>query len=67
MKNAVFWVVMPCGCFKNLNFGRICFLSQQGGKQLFVTAYVPTSLILSILMMEAMRSSETSVLARGAT
>jgi hypothetical protein len=31
---------------------------------LLVTANVPSSLILSILIMEAMRSSETSVLTR---
>jgi hypothetical protein len=52
MKNAVFWDVTSCGSRKNLCFGR----------QLLVTAnVVPIALIRFALMMEAILSSETSV------
>jgi hypothetical protein len=50
LKNAVFWDVTPCGSCKN---------------QLLVTANIfPSSPILVTLMMEVLRSSETSVLTR---
>jgi hypothetical protein len=50
MKNAVFWDVTPCGSCKN---------------RLLLTANsVPSSPILVTLMIEAIPSSETSVLTR---
>jgi hypothetical protein len=49
MKNAAFWVVMQCGSYKNRRFG--------GTQRL-------TSQILVSLMVEVLRSSETSVLTR---
>jgi hypothetical protein len=59
MKNAIFWNVTPCGFCKN----HIVFLL--GVLRLLVTANtVPSSPILVTLMMEAMHSSETSVLTR---
>jgi hypothetical protein len=54
MKNAVFWGIMPCGSCNN----QCCVL------QLLVTANIPSSLILVTLMMEAIRSSEMSVITR---
>jgi hypothetical protein len=59
MKNGVFWGVTPCVSCKNRRFGRTCFVFQ-----LLVTANVPSSLNLVTLMMEALSSSETSVLTR---
>jgi hypothetical protein len=58
MKNVVVWDVVPCGsCKKRRFFARVL--------QLLVTAnVVPSSLILFILMTEAIRSPETSVLTR---
>jgi hypothetical protein len=54
MKNGVFWDVTPCGSCMNRTL-----------RQLLVTAnIVPSSPILVTLMMEALRSSETSVLTR---
>jgi hypothetical protein len=54
MKNTVFWDATPCGSYKNRRVIR-----------LLVTAnVVPSSPILVTLMMEALRSSETSVLTR---
>jgi hypothetical protein len=49
MKNAILWDVMPCGSCKNRHFG---------------ANVVASSPILVILMMEAIRSSEMSVLTR---
>jgi hypothetical protein len=74
MKNAVFWDVMPCGSFKNQSFGGTWHLYHQGDfgfihsvRRLLVTANgVPNSPILVTLMMQALRSSETSVLTRAA-
>jgi hypothetical protein len=48
MKNAIFWDVMLCGCVHRL----------------LVTANVPSSPILVILMMETLHSSEMSALTR---
>jgi hypothetical protein len=63
MKNAVYWDVTPCGSWENQRFGGTCLLHHQC--ELLVTAnVVPSSLILFILMMVAIRSSETSVLSR---
>jgi hypothetical protein len=63
VKNAVFWAVMPCGFCKNRRFGETSalFLSVL---RFLVTADVPHSLSLVTLMMEALHSSETSVLTR---
>jgi hypothetical protein len=74
MKNAVFREVMACSACKNRHFGATYPLHYQGEKnqraknnaillQLLVTANVPSSPILFILIMEAAFSSETSVLA----
>jgi hypothetical protein len=55
MKNSVLWDVRPCGSSKN----------RHSVRRLLVTATVVTSSpILVILMMEALGSSETSVLTR---
>jgi hypothetical protein len=56
MKNAVFWDVTPCGSCKNRRFRGTITISEL---RLLVTANVPSS-----LMMEPIRSSETSVLTR---
>jgi hypothetical protein len=53
MKNVVFWDVTLCGSCKERRF------------ELLVTANFPSSLILyTLIMMEMIRSSETSVLTR---
>jgi hypothetical protein len=54
MKNGVFWDVMPCGSCKNHSVRR----------SLVTASVVPSSTILVALMMEALSSSETSVLTR---
>jgi hypothetical protein len=77
MKSAVFWNVTLCGSCKNRRFGGTYRLHHQGDKnrrasnnvnsvlQLLITAnVVPSPPILVILMMEAIFSSETSVLTR---
>jgi hypothetical protein len=51
VKNGIFWDVTPCGSCKNRRFGG-------------TYGYVPSSPILVTLMMEALSSSETSVLTR---
>jgi hypothetical protein len=53
LKDALFWDVTPCGSCKDLCFGGIASYG-----------YVPSSPILVTLMMEALSSSETSVLTR---
>jgi hypothetical protein len=79
MKNGVFWDVAPCGSCKNQRFGGIyrpllvtagyladyCHHYDGGVRRLVVMAnVVPSSSILVTLMMEALSSSETSVLTR---
>jgi hypothetical protein len=77
MKNSVLWDVMPCGSCKNRRFGGTYCLNHQGDKNrrarnnvssvpwlLVTTNVVPRSPILVTLMMEALGSSETSVLTR---
>jgi hypothetical protein len=59
MKNAIFWDVTQCSSCKNRRFELLRSVSR-----MLVTANVPSSLILVTLMMEAIRSSETSVLTR---
>jgi hypothetical protein len=68
MENGVFWDVTPCGSCKIRRFGGTFRLHHQGDNsvlRLLVTAnVVPSSQILVIIMMEAIHSSETSVLTR---
>jgi hypothetical protein len=79
MKNGVFWDVMPCGSCKKRRFEerrasiiRVTRLDEAGTlavtrNRCTLRSYgyvVPTSPIFVILMMEALRSSETSVLIR---
>jgi hypothetical protein len=63
MKNAVFWDVTPCGFCRNRRFGG----TYHSVLRLLVTANaVLSSPILVTLMMEAIFSSDTSVLTRAA-
>jgi hypothetical protein len=68
MKNDILWDVMPYGSCKNQCFGGTYRLHHQGGKNQYarnnwpVTANIPSSPILFTLMMEAIHSSEMSVL-----
>jgi hypothetical protein len=75
MKNSVFWDVVPCGCSKNRRFaGTLRFYHQsdkssivflRSVRRLLVTANaVPSSPILVTLLMEALRSCETSLITR---
>jgi hypothetical protein len=79
MKNAVFWDLTQCGSFKSRRFEGTYHLQHQGDKnrrarnivflrsvrRLLVKANVaPSSPILVTLIMEALRSSEMSVLTR---
>jgi hypothetical protein len=65
-KNAVFLDVTQCCSCKNRSFGGTYRLHHQGGEnqraifQLLVTGYIiPSSLILSTLMLEAIHPSES--------
>jgi hypothetical protein len=60
MKNGVFWDATPCGFCKTRRFGGTY------RRWLVTASVVNSSLILVIVMMEAIRSSETSVLTRAA-
>jgi hypothetical protein len=70
-KNAIFCDVTPCGSHKNRRLEGMCRLNHYGDivflrrvLELVVTANaVPSLPILVTLTMEAIRSSETSVLA----
>jgi hypothetical protein len=65
MKNAVLWDVMSCGIYKNRCFGGIYRLHHQDGNNVRDKNKVSSSsLVLSILMMEAKYFSETSVFTR---
>jgi hypothetical protein len=70
MKNVVFWDVTPCGSCKNRRFGGTYHLHHQSDRlismlRLLVNAnVVPSSPIPVTLMMEAIRSSETSIVTR---
>jgi hypothetical protein len=69
MKNVVFWYVTPCDSCKNRRFGETESLLHQCDKNRRTTnnaSYyvVRGSPILVTLMMEALISSETSVLTR---
>jgi hypothetical protein len=66
-KNVVFWAVGPCGACKNRRFGEKQGLHHQGNirsvrRLLVIANVVPNSPILASLLMEALRSSETTVL-----
>jgi hypothetical protein len=62
MKNVVLWDVMPCGSCKTRRFGG----TYHSVIHLLITANVfPSSPIPVTLMMEGIRSSETSTLTRG--
>jgi hypothetical protein len=60
MKNGVFWDVTPCGSCKN----RLIFL--RSVRRLLVAATVVPSSPILVTLMEALGSSETSVLKRAA-
>jgi hypothetical protein len=67
MKNAVFWDMMPCDSCKNRRFGGTCRFRHQGDRsllRLLVTANVVSSSSVVTLIVEAIPSSETSVLIR---
>jgi hypothetical protein len=79
MKKADFWDVTPRGSYKDRSFGGMYRLLHQGNKnrrgrnnvnsnkqtEALVTAnVVPNSPILVTLIMQAIRSSETSILTR---
>jgi hypothetical protein len=66
MKNSVFWDITQCGSCKNERFGGRYRLHHQGNNsRLLDTAnVVPSTPILVTLMMEVLRSSETSPLTR---
>jgi hypothetical protein len=76
MKNGVLWDVTPCGPCKYRRFGGFgaSFLRVKGicelgplavtGNRLLVTANVVPSSPILVTLMEALRSSETSVLTR---
>jgi hypothetical protein len=72
MKNAIFWDVTPCGFRKNRRFEgtyrlrrhRIIIFLRRVLRVLVIAKVVFRSLIHVILIMEAKRSSETSVLTR---
>jgi hypothetical protein len=69
-KNSIVWVVTPCDSCKDRRFGGTYRLYHQivvflrSLIRLLVTANVPSSPILVTLMIEAIPSSETSVLTR---
>jgi hypothetical protein len=60
MKNAFFWDVVPCGSYKNRCFGGTYFVSISSQR----TPIPSTANVHVTLMMEAIYSSETSVLTR---
>jgi hypothetical protein len=62
MKSAVLCDVTPCGSCKNRRIGGTYRLHLRSVLQLLVTAKVPSSPILFTLKMEAISSTETSVL-----
>jgi hypothetical protein len=59
-KNAVFWNVTACGSCMNRRFGG----TYQHASVASLANVVPSSPILVTLMMDSLRSSETSVLTR---
>jgi hypothetical protein len=61
MKSGVFWDVTPCDSCNNLRFGGTWSLN----RLLFTANFVPSSQFLVTLMMEVLRSSETSDLTSG--
>jgi hypothetical protein len=65
VKNAVFWNVTPCSSFKNRRFGGSYRIHQSELRSvlqsLLAANVVPSSLIVTALMMEAICSFETSI------
>jgi hypothetical protein len=62
MKNGVFWVVMPCGSYKNRRFGGTNLVFLRSVRRLLVAAcVVPSSPIFVTLMKEAPGSSELGI------
>jgi hypothetical protein len=61
-KNGVFWVVTPCGSWKNWRFGGTRRFLRSVLRLLVAACVVPSSPIFVTLMKEAPGSSETSVL-----
>jgi hypothetical protein len=59
MTAVIFWDVAPCSCCKDRRLGGTYFLHHQGEKQIAVN-FVPSSFILFKLMIETIRSPETS-------
>jgi hypothetical protein len=70
MKNVVFWDVTPCGSYRNRSCGEISAmgttlaLTSKRSTLLVAANVVPISPILVTPIMEAIRSSVTSVLSR---
>jgi hypothetical protein len=72
MKNGVFWDVTPCGSSKNRRFGGTYCLHHQVDNTILkyysissqLASVIPSTMILATLIMEAVNSSETSVLTR---
>jgi hypothetical protein len=78
MKNAVVWDVTPCGCCRKRHIASIFRVTRIGElgmlavasnrctlqRSLLVTANIPSLLILVMLMIEGIRSSEMLVLIR---
>jgi hypothetical protein len=65
MKNGVFWDDTPCGACYNRRFGATSRLHHRSVRRLLLTAnVVPSSPILVLVMMEALRSSATPVVIR---
>jgi hypothetical protein len=69
MKNAVFWDVTHCDFCKNRRFREMYSFDHHGdrnrrARNFYTANTAPNSPILVTLMMEAIRSSETSVLIR---
>jgi hypothetical protein len=60
VKNAMFWDVVPCDSCKNRRFGPNCYLLLS----LITANVVPRSPIRVTLMIEVIRSSETSALTK---
>jgi hypothetical protein len=65
MKNGVFWDVTPCGSCKNRRFvGTYQVVVLRNVRWLLITASIVLSSPIIVTLMEALSSSETSVLKR---
>jgi hypothetical protein len=63
-ENAVFWDVTPCGSCNNRRLGEQRTTLVVTSNRSITTNVVPSTSILVTLMIEAIRSSETSVVTR---